>query len=122
MSGLTPIEGGRLSYKVCLCRFGCIALMCYALIFYRWLAAEELKFVNQDSGFVVVEQRDDKIIFHDPILQAEMIEIGVAIPPQDQARYGFCEYVKFGEIGFFDAFQEFYSIYIYDPAIYQWKQ
>ena len=85
------------------------------------LGARELQFVNQQTGFVVIEERDDKIIFHDPILKAEMIESGIAIPPHHQERYGCRERVKFGENQFFEAFQEFYSVYIYDPAVYQWK-
>lgn len=81
----------------------------------------EMEFVNQQSGFVVVEQREGKVIFHDPIVEADMKEIGVAIPREARSRYEGREYVKLGEDGFFEAFREFYSVYIYDPDVYQWQ-
>ncbi len=85
-----------------------------------FLGAANPQFVNQENGFVVVEQKDNKVIFHDPILEVEMIESGVVIPPEHQERYGQKERIKFGEEGFFEAFKEFYSVYIYDPNVYRW--
>ena len=85
------------------------------------LGTAEVMFVNRETGFVVMEQIEDKLVFHDPILEAEMISSGIAIPPEHQERYGKRERVKLGENQFFKAFQEFYSVYIYDSAVYEWK-
>jgi hypothetical protein len=94
----------------------------YASIVSLSLFAEEyLQLVNQKNGFVVIEQKEGEVVLYDPILKAEMIEIGIAIPFLHQERYGLREYVKFDEPQFFEAFQEFYSVYIYDSATYQWK-
>ena len=80
-----------------------------------------MKLENQQNGFVVVEQTEDKVVFYDPILEEQMIELGVVIPPSYQEKYGGRERVKLGEGQFFEAFQEFYSVYVFDPSVYQWK-
>ena len=85
------------------------------------LHADDQQFVNQTNGFVVVEERQGKIIFHDPILEEEMKDSGVVIPPEYQKEYQERERVRLGEEGFFKAFKEFYSVYIYDQTIYHWK-
>jgi len=82
---------------------------------------EDQRFVNQKSGFVVLEQKRGKVIFHDLILEAEMVETGVVIPPAAQGRYNYQERIKLSEEGFFEAFKEFYSIYIYDQDLYRWQ-
>jgi hypothetical protein len=98
-----------------------LLLIFLSLFFFRKVGADTYQFVNQKNGFVVVEQIEGKIYFHDPILEDEMKELGVVIPPEHQARYEGCERVKFGEKGFFEAFREFYTVYIYDPDLYAWQ-
>ncbi len=85
------------------------------------LGTADLQFINQESGFVVVEQKDKLVVFHDPILEAEMTNTGIAIPPEHQEKYDHRERIKLGEEGFFEAFKEFYSVYIYDSTVYMWK-
>lgn len=96
-----------------------ILIVCLASL--SLLGTADLQFVNNENGFVVVEQKDSQVIFHDPILEAEMVNSGIAIPPEHQERYEHRERVKLGEEGFFEAFKEFYSVYIYDPTVYTWK-
>ncbi len=91
------------------------------LFFISLLAAEPSRFVHEESGFVVVEKVNDQIYFNDPILEAEMLKSGVAIPPAHQSRYGGAERVKLDEERFFEAFQEFYTTYIFDPTLYHWE-
>ncbi len=81
----------------------------------------DMELVNTKSGFVVVEQRAHEVVFNDPILEEQMIEFGVAIPPSHQKKYGGRERIRFGEYQFFDAFKEFYCTYVFDPDVYQWK-
>ncbi|MBM3192795.1 MAG: hypothetical protein FJZ59_00995 [Chlamydiae bacterium] len=97
-------------------------LACFiSLFFLRESGADTHQFINEKNGFVVVEQIEGKIFFHDPILEDEMRESGVVIPIQHQARYEGCERIRLGEKGFFEAFREFYSIYIYDSEVYAWR-
>ncbi len=98
-----------------------VMIFLLALFFLAAGRSDTHQFVNQKNGFVVVEQIEDKIYFHDPILEDEMKESGVVIPPQHQARYAGCERVKLGEKGFFEAFREFYTVYIYDEDLYAWQ-
>lgn len=98
-----------------------VVTFCLSLFFLCESRAETHQFLNQKTGFVVVEQIEGKIYFHDPILEDEMKEVGVVIPMQHQARYQGCERIKLGEKGFFEAFREFYSVYIYDSDVYVWQ-
>ncbi len=95
-------------------------MLAICIFTFNFFFSEDEQFVNNKSGFVLVEQKEGKVLFHDPILEAEMLEIGVVIPPSAQERYNNKERIKFGEEGFFEAFKEFYSVYIYDPDDYTW--
>jgi hypothetical protein len=85
------------------------------------IGTTNLQLVNLKSGFVVMEQKEGKIIFHDPILEDSMRETGVVIPPELQEAYGDRDRVKLEEENFFKAFKELYSSYIYDSDLYEWK-
>ena len=91
------------------------------LIFAICLGVSGIQLVSREGGFVVVEERDEKVQFNDPILEKVMIDDGVVIPPEAQERYGGRERVLLGEPQFFEAFQEFYSPYMFDDNRYQWK-
>ena len=82
---------------------------------------DDKQFFNRENGFVIAEQRERQVTFYDPILEAEMKENGVVIPPDSQKKYGGRERIKFGEEGFFEAFYEFYTPYCYSDNC-QWKK
>ncbi len=96
-------------------------ILIFSAIFIGTIGTTNFQFVNQQSGFVVMEQKEGKIIFHDPILEESMKETGIVIPPELQEEYGNRERVKLEEEGFFEAFKNLYSRYIYDSDVYEWR-
>ena len=94
-----------------------IYLICFVMV-----VADEVRLVNQQSGFVPIEEVDGEVVFNDPLLEVEMIVYGVVIPTAHRERYHSGERIKLGENSFFKAFKEFYVPFIYDSCIYQWEE
>ena len=80
-----------------------------------------MKLVNTNSGFVVVEFVDHEPQFHDPILEMEMKEIGIAIPLVYRSEYDDRERVFFDDPLFEKAFRELFVKFKFDPKAYTWQ-
>ena len=80
-----------------------------------------MKLVNTKSGFVVVEYRGDKTIFHDRILEKEMTARGVSIPPPLRSKYGGKSNVRLNEKEFQKAFKEVYCEQALNTPSFKWE-
>lgn len=79
------------------------------------------KLINQETERVIVEVNGDEITFDDPILEVQMSEIGVFIPPAFREKFGGKEYVKLGDKEFIEAFETFF-VPNYRKAVYSWQE
>ncbi len=77
--------------------------------------------VHSTSGFVVVEFKEDQIVFNDRFLKVEMEEQGILIPPALKDQFNGKEVVYIDDPLFRKAFVEvYYPLCIADPA-YVWQ-
>jgi hypothetical protein len=95
-------------------------LLTLFIICFWYLFGCEPKFLNYQTQFVVVEEVDGKIMFHDPILEELMIETGVAIPKAYRSEFENRERVFPHEKDFLKAFQKFYTPFVYSHKDYVW--
>ncbi len=82
---------------------------------------EEMKLVNTDTGFVVVEFKEGKTNFYDRILEAEMKESGIFIPPLKVKDFDGKKVVLLGDPLFEKAFVEIYYPLCIANRLYQWQ-
>jgi hypothetical protein len=95
-------------------------LLTLFIICFSYLGGSEPKFLNYQTQFVLVEEIDGEILFHDPILEEVMIETGVAIPKASRPEFENRERIFLGEKDFLKAFQKFYTPYVYSDKDYGW--
>lgn len=80
-----------------------------------------MKLVNVKSGFVVVEFDQEKALFGDRFLEAEMKESGIAIPANRRAEFGGKETILLGDPLFRKAFVEVYVPLSIASSAYRWE-
>jgi hypothetical protein len=97
-------------------------LIALFIMLYFHIFGAEPKFLNYKTNFVVVEEIDGEIVFHDPILEDVMKEMGVAIPREHRHRFDHQERIFLGQKDFFRAFKEFYTPYVYATEDYGWVE
>lgn len=79
------------------------------------------KLIHVKSNVTLVEFIGEDTVFHDHILEKEMTERGVLIPPALRGLYNGKEAIRLGEEEFQRAFKEVFSINIFDSSNYAWK-
>lgn len=79
------------------------------------------KLIHVKSNFTLVEFIGQDTVFHDRILEKEMTERGVLIPPALRGLYNGKEAIRLGEEEFQRAFKEIFSINIFDSSNYAWE-
>ncbi len=81
-----------------------------------------MKFVNSQNGFVILEvKKEGDILFYDEILEEEMREMGIQIPPHLRKEFEGQEVIYLKDKAFLKAFKEVYCQMVFNPAIYEWK-
>ena len=81
-----------------------------------------MKLIHLNSGFVVAEILQRKIIIHDRMLEKEMRIRGIAIPPPLRAAYGGKVAVRLEDPEFEKAFKEAYFPMAFNPQSYSWEK
>jgi hypothetical protein len=84
-------------------------------------SGEDMKLVNTNTGFVVVEFKNGQPLFHDRFLKEEMADRGIAIPPSRKADFEGKDAVFPGDSLFQKAFAEIYVPLSIASPIYQWR-
>lgn len=82
----------------------------------------DMKLVHVASGFVVVEFRDEKTTFYDPLIEAEIEERGILVPPFMRSQFSGKDVVLLEDSDFPRAFKEIYYPFTLDEKAYQWKK
>lgn len=95
-----------------------IGITGYSLVF---AGEEDMKLVNKNSGFVVVEFVDHKPHFFDPVLEMQMKEHGIAVPLELRESFSGKERVYLGDEEFEKAFHELFCKYSFDDQVYKWE-
>jgi hypothetical protein len=83
---------------------------------------ELMQLVNVKTGFIVVEYKKDKTIFHDRFLEQEMKQRGIIIPPHLQKDFGNKPVVRLNDKEFQKAFKEIYYQLSLNHQTYHWKE
>lgn len=81
-----------------------------------------MKLVNLKNQFIVVEYNDKETIFHDKILEKEMKERGVLIPPALRDRFSGKSSVKMNDPEFQVAFKEVFCPNVFNPKNFEWTE
>ncbi|MBS0649684.1 MAG: hypothetical protein JSR93_00835 [Verrucomicrobia bacterium] len=81
-----------------------------------------MKLVNLKNQFIVVEYNDKETIFHDKILEKEMKERGVLIPPALRDRFGGKSNVRMNDPEFQVAFKEVFCPNVFNPKNFEWTE
>ncbi len=76
--------------------------------------------INKTNKFVVVEIEDGKFTFNDPILEVQMRELGVFIPPSQSDLYNGKEMITLDDPDFQRAFEQFYVPSNLHSSTYAW--
>lgn len=77
--------------------------------------------VHIESQIVIVDVEGDKIVIEDPLLEKQMREVGVFIPPPFRKDFGNKEYVKLEDPEFIEAFEKFFIPGNFRESVYKWK-
>ena len=84
---------------------------------------ESMKLVETKHGIVLVEFREDVVIINDPMIEAELKEKGIFIPPAMRAEFDGKKFVKIGDADFQKAFEEvYYTFTVKDKTRYVIKR
>lgn len=83
---------------------------------------KSMKLVNNQNGFVVVEFDGNEAKFHDDILEKQLMQYGIKIPPNKRENFQGRDTVYPGDDGFADAFKDVYASMNIDPKKYSWKE
>jgi phospholipid N-methyltransferase len=93
-----------------------------SLIHFTNYEARPMKLVNINTGFVVLEFKDNTTIFGDRFLERELIERGVAIPKSHRAEFQGKSAIFPNDPLFHRAFQEIYVPLTLASPSYQWQE
>lgn len=80
------------------------------------------KLIQMKNNFTIVEFIGEEVIFYDEILEKEMKERGVLIPPALRGLYSGKAAVRLGEAEFQRAFKDVFSLNIFDQRNYKWEE
>lgn len=80
------------------------------------------KLVHIKSQFTLVEFIGKDTLIHDRILEKEMTENGILIPPALRHLYQGKEAIRLGEEEFQRAFKDIFAIHIFDSTHYSWQE
>jgi hypothetical protein len=92
-----------------------------------WFAYEnhfgknEMKLINQKTGFVIVEFHNALTQINDPYLKKEMEIRGITVPPFLRKSFQGTNRVRLGDRDFQRAFKEIYYELNLDHEVYQWR-
>ena len=78
--------------------------------------------VNKENHFVVLEIEDDRVTFNDPILEVQMRELGVFIPPTEREKFEGKNQVTLDDPDFIRAFKEHYIPSNLHSETYSWEE
>ena len=83
-----------------------------------------MQLVDKNTGKVILEFRDEAVIFHSPFLEAQFEERGIPIPLAMQALFEGKQEIFLGDPLFQKAFVEVYLPFYMAGAnsSYEWKQ
>ena len=81
-----------------------------------------MKLVNLKKQFVVVEYKEEQTLIHDKILEQEMKEGGVLIPPALRERFGGKTNVRLTDPEFQVAFKEVFCPNIFNLRNFEWQE
>lgn len=81
-----------------------------------------MKLVNLKNQFVVVEYNGKETVFHDKILEKEMKERGVLIPPALRDRFSGKSNVRMSDPEFQVAFKEVFCPNVFNPKNFEWTE
>lgn len=106
----------RLIISASLLLFSSIALIIINLI------GRPMQLINVKTGFVLVEYKGAKTLFHDRFLEQSMKKQGILIPPFKRDDFGGKTVVRLGDKDFQKAFKEIYYPLSMNPRTYQWQE
>lgn len=81
----------------------------------------DMKLINTKTGYILVEFKEGKTLFHDRFLEAEMLEKGVFIPKNRRSDFQGKQMIKLDDPLFQKAFKEIYVPLTIASSLYQWR-
>lgn len=99
-----------------------IAFLFLATLFGNY--GDAMQLVDKNTGKVIIEFKDEAVIFHSPFLEAQFEERGIPIPPALQPSFEGKQEIFLGELLFQKAFVEVYLPFYLAGANspYEWKK
>jgi hypothetical protein len=100
-----------------------LSLICSGLVaFFINFTGSIMQLVNVKTGFVVVEYKGKKTLFHDRFLEQSMKKHGILIPPFKREDFAGKTVVRLSDKDFQKAFKEIYYPFSMSPQTYQWQE
>jgi len=96
-------------------------LISIGLLSYSFSDGDTMKLINTKTGFVVVEFKDGKPLFHDRFLKIEMKEEGIFVPPYLRDQFEGKEVILEDDPLFQKAFEKIYYPNNLNPDLYKWE-
>ena len=76
--------------------------------------------INQQNQFIVVEVEGEQIKFNDPVLEEQMKEIGIFIPPSQRQYFDDKKTITLDDPQFLEAFEKYYIPSNLHQGSYKW--
>src|SRR6266404_5245436 len=98
-----------------------VALLGSLFLVFANITGKPMQLVNVQSGFIVVEYKGEKTIFHDPFLEDSMRKQGIIIPPAFRKDFSDKSIIRLNDVNFQKAFKEIYYPLSFNQQTFQWK-